>query len=424
VGVSPLNAVRLDAAEPSPEPMGMKLDTGSLRTVLNYLILIFAGACPFSIALAQSALYLALFVWALIMILERRFSVPSTPLDIYFLVYMAVGINSMVFSGESAMPLVFSKRVLLIPIVYLIVANVNSRRALTRLLGTLAAVMVIMSVLGIQKYLGGLRGLEGRLELFHHYMTSGGILMILGLMAFSFAFLAGSIKWRAVAAASGILMMFPLIFTFTRSSWLGLLAGLTFIASVRSWKAVVGVAVLALLIVLVLPGSFKDRALSSTDPSHKHNIERVRMWKAGVEMMRDHPLGGVGDADLAKWYQRYKPPESAVTGGHLHNNLIMFGATLGIPGLIIFLVLSLKILIMEWRIARSVPREEWLLRCTALGCLAAYIGFQVNGLFEWNFGDTEIAMLLWLTVGLALAVKRIHGDSCSTSSPQTVAARS
>ncbi len=385
----------------------MKVNTNPLRTALNCLILVFAGACPFSIALSQSALYLALFLWVWIMVLEKRSSIPSTPLDFYFLAYLAVGINSMIFSGEREMLVVFSKRILLLPIVYLIAANVSSRRVLARLLVTLGAVMATLSVLGIHKYFSGLRGLEGRLELFHHYMTSGGILMILGLVALSFAFLSDSLRWRAVAGASGILMMIPLIFTFTRSSWLGLLAGLSFIASVRSWKAVVGVAVLAVLIVLVLPGSFKDRALSSADPSHKHNIERVRMWKAGIEMMRDHPLGGVGDTDLAKWYKRYKPPESAVTGGHLHNNLIMFGATLGIPGVLIFLVLSVKILIMEWRIARSIPKEEWLLRCTAFGCLAAYIGFHVNGLFEWNFGDTEIAMLLWMTVGLMLAVKRM-----------------
>jgi hypothetical protein len=32
----------------------------------------------------------------------------------------------------------------------------------------------------------------------------------------------------------------------------------------------------------------------------------------------------------------------------------------------------------------------------------------VNGLFEWNFGDTEIIMLVWATLGLVFAVRR-HG---------------
>jgi O-antigen ligase len=92
----------------------------------------------------------------------------------------------------------------------------------------------------------------------------------------------------------------------------------------------------------------------------------------------------------------------------MHNNFIMFGATLGIPGLLVMLALFLKIFLVEIRILRLIPGDDWLLRGTVLGSLAAFIGFQVNGLFEWNFGDSEISMLLWLTVGLALAVERIY----------------
>jgi hypothetical protein len=30
----------------------------------------------------------------------------------------------------------------------------------------------------------------------------------------------------------------------------------------------------------------------------------------------------------------------------------------------------------------------------------------VNGLFEWNFGDTEIIMLIWAVLGLVFAATR------------------
>ena len=42
-----------------------------------------------------------------------------------------------------------------------------------------------------------------------------------------------------------------------------------------------------------------------------------------------------------------------------------------------------------------------------LGSLAGYTGFLVNGLFEWNFGDSEVIMLVWLLTGLALATERL-----------------
>jgi hypothetical protein len=64
-----------------------------------------------------------------------------------------------------------------------------------------------------------------------------------------------------------------------------------------------------------------------------------------------------------------------------------------------------------------------------LGALASYLGFQVNGLFEWNFGDAEIAMLLWLTVGLALSAQKIgacvvsHGREASDDFPPILPVR-
>ena len=46
----------------------------------------------------------------------------------------------------------------------------------------------------------------------------------------------------------------------------------------------------------------------------------------------------------------------------------------------------------------------------ALACLAAFLGFLVNGFAEYNFGDHEILVLLWTTVGLAVTAGRIASD--------------
>jgi len=288
------------------------------------------------------------------------------------------------------------------------VGNVKERRSLSVLLVALSVTMVIVSLAGIQKYVSGPGGLEGRLYLFHHYMTSGGILMMMGLMAFSFGISGAPARWRLTAWVSGLLMLACLVFTFTRSSWLGFLAGFLVMAMFRSKKLIVALAVVLAVFLLLAPTSFRDRATSIFNPHHRNNVERLQMWRAGFEIMKGHPFTGVGDVDLTEWYEPYRPPEATEKHGHLHNNLVMFGATLGVPGLIFFLVLSMKILVMELNIARSIPGKEWLLKSTAVGGLASYVGFQVNGLFEWNFGDAEIAMLLWLTVGLTLCVDRMR----------------
>jgi hypothetical protein len=66
-----------------------------------------------------------------------------------------------------------------------------------------------------------------------------------------------------------------------------------------------------------------------------------------------------------------------------------------------------RIFLLEYRAARGTS-ADWLLGSVTIGAFAAYVGFHVNGLFEWNFGDHEIAVLLWFTVGLALSAARLH----------------
>ncbi len=390
----------------------MKLSSELLRRILNVCLLIFVVGSTFSIALTQSALFLAFVFWVWIMILEKKSLIPRTPFDFYFLAYIVVGIISLIFSlNPEAMVVVFIKRLLLIPIVYIVAANVTDQKFLKILLMAFVGVMVILSIIGIQKYLAGGGGLEGRLKLYHHYMTSGGILMIVSLIALAFAFVGAPLRIRVAALACGMLMLFPLLFTFTRSSWLGFLCGFVMMGALQGRKWILGVLILAFAFFVFAPLSVKKRALSVFDPHHANNVERTYMWNAGLEMMRDYPLTGVGDMDLGELYAKYKPPEAKEQHGHLHSNFIMFGVTLGIPGLIVFLALFINIFIRELKMYFSIPDKEWLLKGVALGSLAVFVGFQVNGLFEWNFGDAEIAMLLWLTVGLALAVDRIHRQS-------------
>jgi len=385
----------------------MKPYVGIIRKILNIWILIFVAGTTFSIAVTQTAYFLAFVFWVLLMIYQKKFFISRTPLDYYFLAYLLVGVIATIFSVEKGNAIIFVKRLLLIPIIYLIADNVRDKRFLKRLLFTLIGAMVILSFIGIKKYLGGVGGVEGRLKLFHHYMTSGGILMIVSLITFSFAF-SSVPKWvRIGALAAGIIMLFPLIFTFTRSSWLGFISGLFFIGILQNKKLIVGLLIGIILFLFLSPAPIKKRALSIFDPHHPKNVERIYMWKAGIKMMKDHPPTGVGDIDLGKLYQKYKLPEAKEKVGHLHNNLIMFGVTLGIPGLLVLLALFLKIFIEELKIYYSTSQKDWLLRGTVLGSLAVFVGFQVNGLFEWNFGDAEIAMLLWLSVGLALAVKKM-----------------
>jgi putative inorganic carbon (HCO3(-)) transporter len=89
-----------------------------------------------------------------------------------------------------------------------------------------------------------------------------------------------------------------------------------------------------------------------------------------------------------------------VTRSHSHNNLLQVTVERGIFGLLIFLwlwyLIVKKGLCTLFRLRRRGERHFALV----LGCLAGALGFFVDGMFQNNFGDTEVVILFWLMVGL------------------------
>jgi len=49
----------------------------------------------------------------------------------------------------------------------------------------------------------------------------------------------------------------------------------------------------------------------------------------------------------------------------------------------------------------------WFL--AALGAFAVFVGFQVNWITEWSFGNQMVVILVWVTLGITLALGRIAG---------------
>ena len=185
---------------------------------------------------------------------------------------------------------------------------------------------------------------------------------------------------------------------------MGLLVGLLLIAILRHRKVLLLFLLLAILIPFA-PKGLKDRAVSIVDPKDPTNRERVLMWEAGWRMLQDRPVLGLGPIDMKEPYQKYKMPEAREAVGHLHNNFVQVAATMGALGLLAFLYWIFAMLKSQVRSYRKVPGNERFMKGVVLGALAAYTGFLVNGLFEWNFGDSEVIMLVWLLTGLALSIE-------------------
>jgi O-antigen ligase len=162
------------------------------------------------------------------------------------------------------------------------------------------------------------------------------------------------------------------------------------------WLVPLGLAVL----LWVAPESYRQRAFSSFDLSHPLNQERQVLWKTGLEVWRDHPWTGVGLGDLIPVLQQYAPGKTG-PHGHLHNNFVQVLASRGMVGLLAFVWLQLAFAQLLWRTRSRDPETAALL----LGLVGSFWGFQMMGLFEWNFGDVEIMIPLYFVLGCVAAIR-------------------
>ncbi|MEE9186513.1 MAG: hypothetical protein V3U10_00595, partial [Bacteroidota bacterium] len=62
--------------------------------------------------------------------------------------------------------------------------------------------------------------------------------------------------------------------------------------------------------------------------------------------------------------------------------------------------------VTEFRIYRQI-KDGWIPVSVSLGAFSVFVAFLVAGLFEWNFGDHEIMTLIWVSVGLSLALRQM-----------------
>jgi O-antigen ligase len=360
----------------------------------------------FSIALSSVAMGCAIALWFVDLGRKRWETFPRTPLDWIFLSYLGAEALATVFSISPADSAVNMKRLLLILNLYIVLSTVTNDARIMKIVGLtvlVASLLTLFEIITIPQIGGHFL----RVSVFQYYLTEGGLKMFVLLMAAPFILHHGTpLKWKVFFSASFAILVVGLVITQTRSSWLGFLAGAVTIAILRNRWMLLAIIGLLVLFILFAPPDYKLRAVSMFDPGMKSNLSRIHMLTTGWKMFLDYPVTGTGDIDLRALYETYIVPIDSGEGGHLHNNFMMLLVTLGAVGFVVTTTMFAKIFIVELRASRDT-RSHWLYGSITVGSLAAYVGFLVNGLFEWNLGDHEIAVFLWFTVGLALAAQRI-----------------
>ena len=121
-----------------------------------------------------------------------------------------------------------------------------------------------------------------------------------------------------------------------------------------------------------------ERIGSSIDPEAVTNIERIQIWKSGINMFEDNWLTGVGLENFKLRYKEYKLPEAKRSQVSAHNSYLQLGVETGILGLSSFVWFGIALVMNSFR--GIIRTKDYLLRALLVGALAAVFGVTFQNL--------------------------------------------
>jgi len=356
-----------------------------------------------SIALASIFLACAILVFAVEWFITRRrpwFPPVAAPL-LLFMLFTAL---SLILSPEPFLGRAAVSKFWLFAIILLVV-NVFTKQNVTQCYLLLFGLSVMAALLVIGQFLiVGQVSVETRLTGFMgHWMTLSGELM-LAFIAGAGCLLFGRPRrlwlWLAGLALVGV----ALSLTLTRSVWLATLAGLLTLLLMKHWhwRTLVIAASTVAVLLLAAPVVIKRRVQSVVDLNDPSNYARVAIWRAGLRMVQAHPWVGVGPQRVSKvFYDYHSYPEDRHRSGffpvHMHNNLLQFAAERGIPCAVFWIWLMIRLARDHWEGFARSKGDSQRTSLYAIGFASVVVLF-LAGLFEFNFGDSEVLMIFLFLV--------------------------
>ncbi len=244
-----------------------------------------------------------------------------------------------------------------------------------------------------------------------HWMTFSGITMMALLMAGSMWLFDRDRRASRYTLTAIALLSIGLLAGWQRAMWAGTAVGAMRLLWTRKRALILLVPAFAAIILILNPLSLRDRALSLIQPQEgvlDSSAHRRALRAVGWEMVKAHPILGIGPEQVPKQFYAYAPPSvpnpvpSEWSTQHLHNVYYQYAAERGLPALAAMLWFLLKALCDFAKARTSRPDARWV----AEGAIACILGIMVAGYGEVNLGDSEVLGMFLSVVACGYAAIR------------------
>jgi O-antigen ligase len=387
----------------------------TLNSVIGFFIILQMASIGFFMALSSVSLGIWVILWVYKIVREKdssafRFLFRQYKYVLFSItIYILIEFISRIFAVFPEDSIITIKRYLLLLVFFANPVIIKSREDILKYLTVILAVFSLLSCIELYKFgvnlstnLLSTNFSEIRIDYFSYPITNGEMKMLLLMAAFPFLLTK---KFFYIKKTYLIIILIPIIIslflTQSRNVYLAVLVSIFIYGIFKNWKFL-----LIFIIFMGLIWTVKERSSSMFDLNHPSNKSRLIMWKVGMQVFKDHPLIGVGDNEITKVYKLYKTPEFPGEGSHFHSNYVMILVTTGISGFIFYLLFWISL--FYYSISDYRKSEEEFDKTLLWGIILSMISFHISGIFEWNFGDWEVATLLFFIVSMIFVLKTIN----------------
>ena len=241
------------------------------------------------------------------------------------------------------------------------------------------------------------------------------------LLAISFPFLSLAFLYkrnpriRKAVSVLAALLIYCLYYTYTRGASLSFIFVLFLMLLIIGGRAYY-ITFFSLLFVLgalmlVLPENLKNTiGLSKIVSYGSSGTHRLAMWQTAWRMFVDRPFLGQGLNTFMANYERFKAPHGVDGIWYAHNCYLQIAAETGIIGILSFLWMGAKMVIVSLKSWRDINDE--FLRYLYLGLFCGIVAFLIHMSVEVSLYSLQLAVLFYVLLGLLMAIKNIglrHG---------------
>ena len=223
--------------------------------------------------------------------------------------------------------------------------------------------------------------------------------LVLSLPIVFYCGVASRFLWGKIFSYSTlVLALFAHAASYTRAGWLASVVQLFSWGLVTQRRFLLMSVLLGIILVPLAIFGLAQKGYQ-TDTLHSWTLEtRIQVWKLGLDQIISHPLVGIGYGN-----NNFQPVLVDSPMGdkpmHLHNTLLMMGVGSGIPGLVLFLWVFIR---LGREFFPIVNRSHWTdLETIKIFLGIVMVGFFCRNLFDYMFAGS-LAYLFWILMACGL----------------------